>query len=187
MSKLASLLEDALNPIRREVAVITTPSMESNVSRLMDAMPGLQFVPTYTQSISQESQQQDHHEVKKTTEELERTLKQLLKPEQHTGPVEVYLLDDKALASGDPDAHAALSSAAQSSLRGANHVVAALTSEWSQKAAEAAAEPAEGTSGNDAASLSVSAEGRVVREYLGLCGIPTFESLADLVEHLNQL
>lgn len=181
MRNLASHFEDALNPTLREANVIATPSLESHVSRLMDAVPGFQFRPTFAQSIAQESQQQDHAETKKSVEELEATLKALLKPEQHTGPVEVYLLDEAGLAAGDVASHQALQSAAQASLTNSSNVVAALTSDWSRSKDQATDPYANGCS-----ALSVSAERHVIKEYLGKCGVLTFESFDALVEHLNQ-
>lgn len=176
MNKLASQFREAIHPTQRQDVAIFADhiAMESLVHVLMDSLPALNFLPTYGQ-VSQESQQQDHNETKKALVDVEAKLKSLLKPEVKTGALQVYLLDEAAIARGDTVGNAALQSAAQATLTNPGKVVAALVSEWGRELP------------SDVEPEVVSAERHVLKLYFDRLGVPTFESQEDLVLHLNGL
>ncbi len=179
MRALRSRLLSALQPEApapevqevKEYVVHLSPGLESFWSeQIQSQLPEsicLRTVSLETQQIDEEARLQQ------LRAEYEDLL-QLTNPSQHTGDVQIFLLDEAGMAVGHAGSNAALRAAVTASLRDPSRVVAALTSSWKEPPTSASS------------TTAVQRKRGVLRNYLLAAGVTTVESLDELKSALER-
>lgn len=104
-------------------------SHESHLEYVKERLPGREISFEAIDTASMETQQLQVAQRQAMIEGVKNQLAEYADKHPATGPVHIYLLDGKALASGDPDAQATLNALASSALADPKRTVAALLPE----------------------------------------------------------
>lgn len=158
-------------------------SLEGFADQIIQRLPEGQVQKLPSFQVALESQQLDDDRQKDLEAQYQDLVDSLNPQPTASGEVQVFLLDETGSASGHAGSQAALKALVRASMKDSGRVVAALTSSWKQ--ADAVQNPDEITV--VLSSHALKAHRALIKNYLNGAGIPSFETLDALVDHLNTL